>query len=207
MKKILSLLLLACFAFSFSYAQAIKTGTVTYSADITGVSDPNVAAYLKSMTLKASFKGNLSRMDMSSMMMNSSTVIDAAAGTGTMIMSAGGSKSFYKISKQDIMDKQKLGGDYKITYSDETKTILGHVCKKATVTNNDGTMVYWLTTDVAPVSPYIKSFMELNGFPLEFDQISRGKTITFLATDISAVAPDDASFKLDTTGYTEKQFS
>lgn len=195
MKKLFSLLVL-CVAAGSLFAQVSNfEGTVTYSSNIAGTSMTSVVkSYYSLVTVNTATTKTV-------------TQITAIKGGGTMIVEAGANKYYMPYTKTEIVQKQNAGGTHTIQYGTETKTIAGHLCKKATVTVNGHVLVYWLASDINTGTPYIKNYIELVGFPLEFDYYNTaGTLITFTATNISTATVADSVFTISTTGYTLKSY-
>jgi GLPGLI family protein len=93
-------------------------------------------------------------------------------------------------------------GKKKVVYTKETKEILGHLCRKAIITLDNGEEVYaYLATDIdlpKNASHHIDfQFYGIEGLPLEYEVLDeQGRRILVRATHLEAGEVKPAVFKL-----------
>lgn len=209
-KLITAVAILIC---AFTYAQ--KEGSVTYIMTMDGL-PPEQAAMMGDMETKISYKDKKTVTEMTSMMMSYKTLTDE---NGSLtVMDQMGNKFFTRMSKADLdkmaeADKDK-DKEPKIEYTNETKTIAGHECKKAIVTGTgkegEVKMDVWYCEKV----PYVSQggggrkgsemFKGLKGMPMEFSVKQGPMNIKMVAKEVSFEKVPDSKFVLSTEGYTEK---
>ncbi|MGN6294011.1 MAG: GLPGLI family protein [Chitinophagaceae bacterium] len=182
-----------------------------------------------SQTRTNKFELNFANNQMSWKQLEDEIQADEAQTGGMMIRNLGGGQDDItfcdfsqskKIEQRDFMDKRFLisdsiqKGNWKLT--DETKTILDHLCRKATTqrigkrmstgmqngkmerkeVDDTTTTIAWFTTDIpVPAGPEVQG--QLPGLILELE-VNGGRTI-YKALDIQA-KPDMAAIKEPTKG-------
>ncbi|MBX3163896.1 MAG: hypothetical protein KF900_05405 [Bacteroidetes bacterium] len=192
--------------------------TIKMSMKMEGL--PPEYASMGEMDITTYIKGEKTRIDISSMMVNGTTVSDGKVQTS--VMETMGNKIGYTTTKEEIdvyVKKEKMSGKSKIEYTNEKKTIEGYECTKAimriaTKEKQEMEMTVWVTDKMkvnmknsASVSAYGGMNMEeLNGYPLEIRMTSSqgGMEITmvYTATEVKVEnSLDDSLFVLDTNGY------
>ncbi len=76
-----------------------------------------------------------------------------------------------KTTTAEMTKNQPEKPKYDVVLSDETKTIANYVCKKATLTDEEGgETIFWYTEDIA-VSKKGQSYLneDVPGFPMQFE--------------------------------------
>lgn len=95
--------------------------------------------------------------------------------------------------------------DLAITYSDESKTILGYECKKATITLKDGSTysLFYAPAIVPSTKDYEFQFKTIPGFVLEYETVADGSTqkVKYTATKINLSPVAQSKFDLPKSGY------
>ncbi len=207
MKKIFVAGLLLCIL----HAEAqINEGTVKYAMKVDGNQEDIAAQMLINTSVTIYFKKEKALMDMTTPAYHMKTLTD---NTGVlMLMDAMGQKFYTRKNKEDI-SKGKTP-DPVVSFTNESKKILGYDCKKAnlTVTGNRGTvskMVIW-TTDkirnvpgIGPVNT--EALSKLKGMALEVEMEQGGIKTRMVATEISTKPLTDAVFVVSTNGFTERK--
>lgn len=212
MKKIIAALI-AITSFS-AFSQ--EDYTVKMSMKIEGL-PPEYAGFGEQETI-TKIKGEKTRFEMSSMMMNSTTVFDGKLQTS--ITEAMGNKTGYTATKEemDAIEKNNKSEKPKIEYTQEKKTIAGYECTKATVTNigkegKEMKAIVWVTDKIKSDLSNKKrmggrssmDLGDLKGYPLEIqmntNQNGMDMKIVISATEVSTSPIDDSEFVLNTEGY------
>jgi hypothetical protein len=177
---------------------------------------PEYAAYGE-QEIVTYMKGDRSRTDLSSMMMNSTVYYDGKLLTSLNDMM--GEKSGFTATKEELeaADKDKPATTPKIEYFDEKRTIAGYECKKAIITSEgkdkkEKKVTVWYTDKIKSdnghrraASRGMADFGDLKGHPLamEMTQMAQGNEmkIVMTTTEVVTTPIDDSVFKPATDGY------
>jgi GLPGLI family protein len=173
MKKIiLSLTFIAATALSL-FAQ-LTEGHITYKIDMSS-DDPEMemaVSMMQGSTLDILFKDKITRSEMKmGTMMTMTTITDEKSGELLMLMGGMMGNNAIKTTTEEMQKNQPEKPNYEVVLGDETKTIEGYVCKKATLTDEDGgETVFWYTEDIK-VSKKGQSYLneDVPGFPMQFE--------------------------------------
>lgn len=211
MKKFIALaFILAAF---FNINAQTTEGFISYDIEVSS-DDPDMQMGVQMMqgsTLSIYFKDGSARteMDMGSMM-KMVTVSDENEEKILMLLSGMIGKKAIVSSFDDIEDKKEEAEEedtFEITFSDETKTILGYECKKAILEDEDGNeMIFWYSEDFE-VNKIGSNYMndKIPGLPLEFELNNSGMIMKMTATDVAKkVKNADEVFSIEIPeGYEE----
>lgn len=205
MKKLffvaVNLLLLGVCVFA---QRKLTEATITYSISIKG---SDQAAQLNELLKGASsvvyLKGQFSRMDMNSPIGAQSTIIDGKSGSIVMLKGFGDQKYLIKMTQDNWQDMNKSFDRISFSYENETKTIAGHLCKKATAKLPDGkTFTVYYAPDLIPVN---KDFQYMNrslpGLAMEYEASMGALLVTYSVASINMNPVPQAKFDIPTTGY------
>jgi GLPGLI family protein len=133
------------------------------------------------------FTEGLTRSEMKmGTMMNISTLTDEKTGDLLMLMSGMIGKNAILTTLDEINKEKEETPEMEVTLVDETKVIMGYVCKKAIITAEDGSeSVFWYTEDIK-VAAKGQSYLNENvpGFPLEYEINNSGLKMVLTVTDI-----------------------
>jgi GLPGLI family protein len=105
----------------------------------------------------------------------------------TLLMNMMGQKMAIEVGDQKDNKSESIPS---IVYSQESKTIAGYLCKKATYTvfneeqQDSISMDLYYTTKIP--SSYNPQFKELKGIPLEYTINTQGMSMTFEATKVES---------------------
>lgn len=194
----------------FAVQSQIKEGTIIYEMKLEGI-PAEQAAMLGNMETRITFKGEKSLTELSSLVFSQKIAVTPEGMT--MLMDQMGNKIAMKQTKAELdkaaQENKENQAEPKITYSDQTKTIAGQVCKKATITTldenkNEKQLEVWYSDKFANPN---KGNNEqditrgLKGLPFEFASTMGPMTIKMNAKSVSTTAVDDAVFVLSTEGY------
>lgn len=92
-----------------------------------------------------------------------------------------------------------------VSFSDETKTILGYECKKAITTLKDGSTysMFYATAIVPSTREYEFQFKNIPGFVLEYETVADGSNqkVKYTATKINLSPVQPSRFEVPKSGY------
>lgn len=188
MKKFL-LFLFISFSANLVFSQ-IKEGHMKYEVKVESVDPKKDAAsqMFENSTMEVFFKDQQTRtvMNMGGFM-NTITVNDDKTGDILILMSGMMGKKGILTNVKDMKKRDEesaKNNKLEIKLSDETKTILGYTCKKATIiSDKKGEMTYWYTTEISYSKKGNSMFQgEMPGIPLEFSMQQGTTTLTWTAT-------------------------
>ena len=203
-KSILLLTLVGIAAMSFIGKLPEFEGKIVYSISYEDLPE-EYAAYTSMMPKESTIyiKGEKTRVEQSTGMGSTITIIDNKAKTGYICMDMMGNKMAFKMDAKTFDDNSNANEKPEVTYSNETKTIAGYTCKKAEIKSKDAEepMVVWFTEEIPTFKS--KDFKYINGFPMEYQVKNGGMTMLMTATTISKEKVSDTYFKIP-SGYTEK---
>jgi GLPGLI family protein len=199
----LAILIVVVMAFSLnSQAQTAKsfTGTVTYTITYTGANlDANTLASLPKITT-VKIMGNKQRTETAFGPATIYSQNDGDKKESLVMIDAMGVKQYFKLNSAEIEEDYSKNGTPEIVYSDETKTVAGYVCKKASYTTKDeddntSTVTIYYTEELGGEAlNYGSNLQGLKGFPLEFTVASNEITATYSASEVKKGKVKDVDF-------------
>lgn len=175
--------------------------TVSFSITEEGKNDPVFKNAVKTLYLK----GKLIRTDLESPAFNQSVIYDDNTGTAVVLKEIGANKYITTLSEAAYKKQNERFEGMQLVFENESKTILGYECKKATAKLKDGSSfsVFYATAIIpsAPENPY--QFKNIPGFVLEYESRENGKTgtITYTATKINLSPVPASRFEIPSKGY------
>jgi len=182
----------------------IKQGNITYSMSFSGDMEgmEQVAQMFAGSSMELYFMPKKSRVDMSmGAMMKTTAISDEAQNKALILMRGVMGNIAVSASLQDVEDQSKgKMPNYTINLSNETKTILGYLCKKAEITDESGnTSTCWFTTEIEVLTKGQNGAYSLvPGMSLEFETNTNGFTMKFTATAINEKVKDlNGKFSLE----------
>lgn len=195
MKAIRLILLVSFFSmFSQGYLLAQKStkdfkGIIKYNITYpdSQFDDATMAMLPQSMTLK--IMGSKKKMELFAGMANQVEITDAEFMSRIALIDVMGQKFAISYNKQMVEEELNKDEEPTVNYLDDTKTIVGYICKKAEVTSYaDGieqTIVVYYTDElgIEDIS-FEGEFRNLNGFPLEYTIKNDKIVMTFTASEI-----------------------
>lgn len=176
--------------FTVTLFAQVNEGKMSYKIDFSS-DNPDMQMAIGMMqgsTLDIFFTEGSTRADMKmGTMMNISTITNEKSGDMLMLMSGMIGKNAMKstiaeMEKKNAENKPKV--DVQIT--DETKNILGYDCKKAILTDEEGSeSVFWFTDKIV-LSRKGQSYLndEIPGAALQFDINQKGMKMTMTASAV-----------------------
>lgn len=189
MRKILFTLAVAVCT-TLSLNAQLKEGHVKYEIEMSS-DNPEMQMQLAMMQgskFEIYFKDNLTRSEMSmGSIMKISTITNTDSENSLMLMSGMMGNIAVKIDGEDIEQAKLEQPEMEVTLTEETKEIQGYKCKKAVVTDEEGTeSVFWYTEEIdinKEGQTYLNS--EVPGFPMEFELNKGDLKMTMLTTEFS----------------------
>jgi len=134
--------------------------------------------------IKTYYKDNMIRTDQISAMGSVSSISNTETNESTVLFDMMGQKMAVKSTKKEF-DESIKDLKYEVTFTDETKTILGYKCKKAVVKDDKGTeMIVYYTEDINIKNPNANNpaFMGIKGVALEYTQPTADEELTLHLT-------------------------
>lgn len=210
MKQLIAIAALFCVSVHNADAQKrISELTLVYDAKvITGSAEPRLADAFDGATTTIYLKGNLSRSEMSSALLSSTTIHDAKTNTAVVLRELSGQKLLIRMTANDWKQKNEKYVGITFTNSGETKDIAGYKCTKAEAKLKDGsTFIVYYTPEIIPENKeYDYHFKELNGLPLEYELTQRNLTIRYTVSKINMNPVPASKFNIPTSGYREMSY-
>jgi hypothetical protein len=184
-----------------SYAQKKFKGTIIYTIAYSGTIDAATAAQQPKTQTVAIYENKL-KTSFNSGGANLDIIMDGDSKTRLVLIDAMGQKMYYKQNTEEIDAEIAEKPEPVITYSDETKTIAGYVCKKAEYVEKEDdkvtTSVIYYTEDLGgQILNYGDSFNKLKGVALEsVTTTPDGIIVTLTATEVKKGKVKDTDFLL-----------
>lgn len=211
MKKLLFSMTMVVLS-TLSLTAQVTEGSVKYSIDMSST-NPEMEMQLAMMqgsTFELSFKDDLTRSEMNmGTIMKIVTITNSESEGGLMLMSGMMGNTAVKLNPEDMKDSKVEASETEVTFTDETKEIQGFKCKKAVVTDEEGTeSIIWYSEEIS-VNKLGQSYLnkDVPGFPLEFELNQGEMKMTMTSTEFNKKLDKKAvKTMFDTTipeGYTE----
>ena len=108
-----------------------------------------------------------------------------------------------------ILLKNKKKNDIVFTLSNESKTLIGYNCSKATATLKDGSIltVYYTKDLIASNKDYDPTFRSLPGLPLQYQFETAKLKFIYIASKIDFNPVPASKFEFPKSGYRVMSFS
>ncbi len=187
MKKLIlfaSVILLAVSGWS-----QVTEGHISYKIDLTS-DNPDMQSALSMMQgslLDVYFMGPSTRAEMKmGSMMNVTSISNEKSGDVLMLMSGMVGFNAIKTTLTELKSQSQEEPKVEISLLDERKEILGYVCKKAILTDEEGNeSTFWYTEDIL-ASKEGQNYLndKVPGFPLEYDINNSGFKMTMIASSV-----------------------
>ncbi len=198
------------FIFSFSFfimsvnAQAqhsLDDGTLQYNISIHAANQESTTIPGATLTLYLSKTKSSSVMNSS--LGTESAVFDNTLGKGFILKEYSGQKLMITATQNDWQQKNQWNNTLTFTYTDETKTINGFNCKKATaVTQSGKPFTVYYTPDIRITNTqYNNAFPQLPGLPVQFDLQSGNLIFQYQLTGINYSVVPANIFEAPKSGY------
>lgn len=215
-------LIILCFGFFVQFGNSQDQGTVEFRVKLEGPV-PEHMAILDGATLKIIYKGE--RRYTETQMKQMKTIVVESPDETLVLIDRMGQKTMIRNKNKtddDSYESEKDEDAYDISYTNETKTILGYPCKKAILklrnANDENDIEYeevWYTEKLPNFMLIGKGlgeglesadvkYKDLKGCPLEFKLVRKDGTImTISVTKLSFDPVADDVFNVSTEGYQE----
>jgi GLPGLI family protein len=180
--------------------------TLVYDASISsGSKEPKMADALDGHSKTIYLKGNMSRVEMVSALLSSSTIHDSKTGSSVVLKEVSGQKLLIRMTPDNFAEINKRYDGISFTNTDDTKAIAGYNCVKAVARLPDGTtFTVYYTPDIVPENKeYDYQFKNLNGLPLEYELVQGKLTIRYTVSKINMNPVPASKFDIPKTGYRE----
>jgi GLPGLI family protein len=150
-------------------------------------------------------KGQQSRLDFISPSYTQIKFFNGNTSSAVILQDLGATKVRRNI---DSLKWSRLNAKYdslNVSYSDETKTILGYECKKAIITLKDGSSysLFYATGIIPSTRDYEFQFKKIPGFVLEYETVADGSNqkVKYIATKINLSPVQASKFEVPKSGY------
>lgn len=199
----LLLLLLSTAVFSFGQ-KTISEGTMMYDIVIqSGSKEPQMADALDGGTVTVYIKGGQSRSDMVSAIGKESTIHDNKTGNSVILKEYSSQKLMITLTKDNWETKNKAYNDIKFDFLNETATIAGYTCKKATAKMPNGKLltVYYAPDLTVTNKEYDAMFKNLPGLALQYEYESGAMKYKITLSKINFEPVAASKFDFPKSGY------
>jgi GLPGLI family protein len=213
MKNLFFTLIISCLSLTTVFAQ-LNEGHIAYKIDASSDTPEMQMAIgmVQGSTLSIFFKDKKTRSEMKmGTMMTITTITDETTEDVLMLMSGMVGNNAIKSKMSDTKTEERGAQEipeFEVTLVDESKVIEGYNCKKAIVTTEGISSVFWYTQDIA-VATKGQNYLNGNvpGFPMQFEINNRGLKMTLTATKVEQKLDKKKAaelFKMEIpSGYTE----
>lgn len=207
MKPVLQAIVLICFsvaAISSTMQKPLNEGVLQYNISIVSAkSEPTTLNSLNGAVLTLYLKPTVSRTEMKSTLGTESTVYDAKTGNGFILKEYSGQKLMISMNESNWDQKNKAYENLNFTVTNETATIAGYKCKKATATLADGKIftVYFDPTVVISNKKYNNAFSRLQGLPVQYEIQSGNLSFKYTLSSLSYDPVPAAKFEAPKAGF------
>ncbi len=172
---------------ALSLVAQLTEGHIAYKIDVS-TTNPEMEMAIGMMqgsTLDIVFKEKNTRSEMKmGSMITMTTITDEKSGDLLMLMGGMMGNNAIKSTTAEMQKNQPEKPTYEVVLSDETKTIEGYVCKKATLVDEEGgETVFWYTEEIE-VSKKGQSYLneDVPGFPMQFEINNNGMKMNMTVT-------------------------
>ncbi|MBX9734982.1 MAG: hypothetical protein K2X37_13060 [Chitinophagaceae bacterium] len=206
MRKVVLLIMALAPYWLLAQARVVAECTIQYAIQINdeNSADKETVSLLKATTKHVYIKANDSRVDLISPNFQQSVIYDKNAGSAVILREIGTNKFMTKLDTKAWESQHAKFVDMEVSFSNETKKILGYDCKKAILKLKNGTSfsVFYATAIVPSVKDFEYQFKNIPGFVLEYEaQEGKGEKITYTATQINLNPVQASKFDIPTSGY------
>lgn len=170
-------------ALTFSLKAQLTEGHFTYTIEASS-ENPDmqmVTGMMQGSTLDIHFKDKITRSEMKmGSMMNIVTVSDENSGEILLLMSGMVGKNAILMTTEEIEALSADKPTMDVELLDETKTIEGYLCKKAVLSDENGSeSIFWYTEEIE-ISKVGQTYLnkEVPGFPMQYDLNNNGLKMT-----------------------------
>jgi|TARA_B110000285_G_scaffold24723_1_gene23824 GLPGLI family protein len=194
-----NLFLILFFTASFQAYSQVTEGYFQYSISVealdTTLEAKQKAGMLRNSKMEIYFAKNMARIDFTmGSMYKTKTIINQDSSKSLSIIESGMGK-FATIKPLDEMDFSRpvMDSNALITYSEDTRKILGYNCQKITIEQKRSVTIYWITDEIK-LDNIVANVVDPNipGFPMYFSKIEDGVELIFQASNLENFVADKA---------------
>lgn len=206
MKKILSIILLACFALILNAGNSTAgkpfEGVITYKITYpdSKYTENQLAMFPKVVTVTV--KGTKARTEYQTNMGSQVEISDYAEKSKIALINMMGQKYAIKQSAAEIEKENAKEPKSSVAFSNETRTIAGYLCKKAIVTQDDAGVkttfeVYYSSELGSKLANFDNPlYKDIDGALLEFSMKTPQISMKFTATTIEKKSVSNKEFEI-----------
>jgi GLPGLI family protein len=206
-KRILLATCITMFFVTIAAAQKkVSELTLVYETSVsTGDSHPKTDDAFDGATTTVYIKGNMSRSEMSSALASFTSIHDSKTGTAVVLQEISGQKLLIHMTADNWKEKNRRYENISFLSTNETKTIAGYKCTKATAAMKDGSVVtVYYTKEIIPENAgYNAQFSNLDGLPLEYEFTQGNLKIKYTVSKINMNPVPASKFDIPKSGYRE----
>jgi hypothetical protein len=183
-------------------------GAITYKIGSVLQIPQGEAAVLKGASYILSIKGSRVRTDFTSVLGNTVSIYSSLTHAGAVLQEYGQEKVLVKMTRDDFEDMTKLYKNAVYTFSNDTSTIAGYICKKAmALTAGGDTLQVWYSPDLLPQNKeYSFRFKDLPGLALSYESMMGRNKVIYTAVKVSLDPLPSAKFDIPKMGYREMSY-
>lgn len=199
MKK--TFLTLSLFLIGLVTIAQVSNGHIKYDIEVDS-DEPMVASMMEGATMEMYFGDNNSKVTMNFGIMSTTVIYNDKLKMGLMLMDMMGSKIAVKMSSEDLEKAQKEQKDKEekttVTLTKEKKKVLGYKCKKAIVTDSEGSeSIYWYTKKIKVNKTGQQNLnAQVPGMPLIMIVDKNGMHMTMTASEVKTDKVADKEFDI-----------
>jgi GLPGLI family protein len=184
--------------------KTLSEGILTYSISIeTANGEKKVANALNGATLTLYLNKDKSRTEVVNTLGTEATFFDTKMGKGYLLREYSAQKLMITVNADNWAQKNKVNNNLVFKTDDETVSIGGYTCKKATATTADGKnyTVYFDPSVTLANKTYNNAFPQLQGLPVQYELQSGNLIFKYTLTKNSADAVAINKFETPKTGF------
>jgi len=204
MKKIFYLLAISFSFLSANAQRSLTEGTIMYNLSVvTGSKEAEMGDIFDGATLNIYLKGNLAMSELKSVLLNQTIIYDDSKASATILKTSGDQKFIINLTAENWLHYNRKYEGITYTYTEETKTVAGYLCKKAIGKLADGTTftVFYATTLSPAIKNYDYQFKGLPGLALEYEVQNGSMKVRYSASKVNISPVPAFKFDVPTTGY------
>lgn len=154
-------------------------------------------------TMLQRVKGGHYRSELTNEIGKTITIYDLRDGAGAILKEFGTQKLMIPLNKKQWTSRNQKKDSVVFNVLEESKEILGYLCKRAVAKTEDGNLIdVYFTAQIVPENWDIElQFSKLGGFVLEYESIIGSSKINYLATSINFDPVPIQRFDLPQSGY------
>jgi GLPGLI family protein len=192
------------FSLNATAQKTLNEGTFTYSITIESANgEKKVANALNGATLTLYITKDKSRTEIVNTLGTEATFFDAKIGKGYLLREYSAQKLMITVNADNWAQKNKVNNNLVFKTDDETVSIAGYACKKATATTPDGKnyTVYFDPSVTLANKTYNNAFPQLQGLPVQYELQSGNLIFKYTLSKNSADAVAINKFEIPKTGF------